>query len=52
MTFLSFLEPYVVHIGNKIAQVILHKIERRIFVENNDLTWTERRTKGFGCSGI
>ena len=50
--FNHLFKLYLAHIGDKFSQLILHKIERCIFVESDDLTWTERGTKGFGSSSI
>lgn len=50
--FSHSFKPYLVHIGDKIAQLISYKIETPIFVECDYLTWTERSSKGFGSSGV
>lgn len=44
-------EPQVIQNGERIGQVIFHKIEHPIFVEVNDLDDTERGNGGFGSSG-
>jgi len=42
---------FVVRRGERIAQMVIHKVERAAFVEAKALTRTERSTGGFGSTG-
>ncbi len=42
---------YKVEIGDRIAQLVIQKVERAEFVEVDELDETERGTGGFGSSG-
>ena len=44
-------EPYEVKKGQKIAQLVIKKIEKPEIIEDN-LDETERGDKGFGSSGL
>lgn len=44
-------EPYEVKTGQKIAQLVIKKVERPEIIESN-LDQTERGEKGFGSSGL
>jgi len=46
-----FKKDYSVKIGDKIAQLLIQKIERLEIVEVEDLSQTERSGKGFGSTG-
>jgi dUTP pyrophosphatase len=43
--------PIVVSHGDRIAQLIFHKLNPMTFVETEELLSSERGTKGFGSSG-
>ena len=46
-------EPYVVHCGNRIAQLVLAPVVRPDIEETDDLgEETERGTNGFGSTGV
>jgi dUTP pyrophosphatase len=44
-------EPFVVHVGERIAQLVLHKVEEAAFVAAVELPETVRGEGGFGSSG-
>jgi len=46
-----FKKDYSIKIGDKIAQLLIQKIERPEIVEVEDLSQTERSGKGFGSTG-
>jgi dUTP pyrophosphatase len=45
-------EPFVVHRGMRIAQIVIAMVQRAILVEADDLDATERASGGFGSTGI
>ena len=45
-------ESFTVKNGDRIAQIILSKTERANFIEQKELTMTERNKNGFGSTGI
>jgi len=45
-------EPFEIHTGDRIAQLVLQKVETINFEEVDDLSTTERSDGGFGHSGI
>ena len=45
-------EPYTIHNGERIAQLVIAKHERVEFVEVDELDDTERGDGGFGSTGI
>lgn len=44
-------EPYTVHPGDRIAQLVVSKVESVEFIEVEELDDTERSSGGFGHSG-
>jgi dUTP pyrophosphatase len=44
-------EPYTVHRGDRIAQLVIQRVEAADFVEVDDLGPSERGTGGFGSTG-
>ena len=44
-------EPYVINIGDRIAQVIIEKCDTREFDDVDDLDETDRGEGGFGSTG-
>ena len=44
-------EPFVVHRGMRIAQIVIAPVQRAVLVETNDLDITERAAGGFGSTG-
>ena len=50
----STKEPYVVNIGDRIAQmdILINTTNQVEFVEANTLSETERGSKGFGSTGV
>jgi len=44
-------EPHVIQPGDRIAQMIIQKTERAIFISVNELRETERSAGGFGHTG-
>lgn len=45
-------EPYTIHSGDRIAQVIFSRYEKADFVSVSQISETERRAGGFGHTGI
>lgn len=45
-------EPFQVHHGDRIAQMVITKVERASLIEVNTLSETARSTGGFGHTGI
>jgi len=45
-------EDFVIHRGDRIAQMVINKIERVDFVAVDDLTESQRGDGGFGSTGI
>lgn len=45
-------EPFVVQIGDRIAQLLIIKVPEVEFVPQDDLSDTERGSAGFGSSGL
>ena len=45
-------EPYTIHNGDRIAQVIFSRYEKADFVSVSQISETERGTGGFGHTGI
>lgn len=45
-------EPYTIHSGDRIAQVIFSRYEKADFVSVSQISETERGTGGFGHTGI
>lgn len=45
-------EPFVVHNGDRICQMVIKKLDEVELVEAEELTETERGEDGFGSSGI
>jgi len=45
-------QPFQVQHGDRIAQMVIAKVERASFVEVNALSETERSTSGFGHTGL
>lgn len=46
------LENWTISEGDKIAQMLVHMVTRAKFEEVEDLSYTERGTKGYGSTGI
>lgn len=44
-------EPYIVHFGDRIAQLVISKIEKAEIIISSNLSETERAQGGFGHSG-
>lgn len=44
--------PYLVQPGERIAQLVIHKVELPWVQEVNDLPTSERSTNGFGSTGL
>lgn len=44
-------EPVVLHRGDRIAQLVIQRVERAVFVEADELPESVRGTGGFGSSG-
>ena len=42
--------PYEISIGQKMIQLIFHKVEQLIFIKADTLTETERKFDGFGST--
>jgi dUTP pyrophosphatase len=45
-------EPFVVSRGDRIAQMVVQKVERAEWIESESLDDTERKSGGFGSTGI
>ena len=45
-------KPFVINIGDRIAQIVFKQVPMVEFVEANDLSETDRSSGGFGSSGI
>lgn len=45
-------EPFEVQTGDRIAQLVINKVERFPFVEVESLDETDRNPEGFGTSGV
>lgn len=45
-------EPFRIEDGDRIAQLVIVKVEHPEFVEVDDLGWSDRNQQGFGSSGI
>lgn len=45
-------EPFVVENGERIAQLIIAKHERAVWIETDELTETSRGEGGFGSTGV
>jgi dUTP pyrophosphatase len=45
------LTPYEVHRGDRIAQLVIQRVEEAVFVEVEALTESERGLGGFGSTG-
>jgi dUTP pyrophosphatase len=45
-------EPFEVHTGDRIAQIVINKIEKVQLQEVDELSTTERGDGGFGHSGV
>ena len=43
--------PYQICIGQRIAQIIFHKIEKTTFQKVDALSSSERQFRGFGSTG-
>jgi dUTP pyrophosphatase len=43
--------PYTVERGDRIAQLVIQRVERAAFAEETELSDTERGTGGFGSTG-
>lgn len=44
--------PFTVNHGDRIAQLVIVKVEHPTFTEANDLGFTDRGVNGFGSSGV
>lgn len=44
-------EPYTISTGDKVAQIIIYKVETVGFMESKELWQSERGNNGFGSSG-
>lgn len=45
-------KPFKIEPGDRVAQLLVVKVELPEFVEADDLGWTNRGANGFGSSGI
>jgi len=45
-------KPFVINIGDRIAQIVFKQVPMVEFVESNDLSETDRNSGGFGHSGV
>lgn len=45
-------EPFEVQTGDRIAQLVINKVERFPFMEVESLDETDRNPEGFGTSGV
>ena len=45
-------EPFTVHPNDRIAQIVLNKVEKIEWIEVDSLETTERGLDGFGSSGV
>jgi dUTP pyrophosphatase len=45
-------EDFIVNRGDRIAQLVITKVERAVIVETNELNSTKRNEGGFGHTGI
>lgn len=45
-------EDFAINFGDRIAQLIIAKHERAEFIEDNNLTETERAAGGYGSTGV
>ena len=45
-------EPFVIHNGDRIAQLVLAKYEKAVFSYENELSLTDRGSNGFGSTGL
>jgi dUTP pyrophosphatase len=44
--------PFVVDVGDRVAQLVIQRVEQATFVEANALTTTTRGAGGFGSTGV
>ena len=44
--------PFVIKRGDRIAQMVINKIEQPEIIEVDELDITDRSSKGFGSTGI
>jgi len=49
--FVKYSNPYTIVIGQRIAQALLKKVEKAEIIEVDEVTETERGTKGFASTG-
>jgi dUTP pyrophosphatase len=45
------LEPFRIAPGDRVAQLLVQRVERAVFARENDLASTERGSGGFGSTG-
>ncbi len=45
-------EPYVIHRGDRIAQLVVAPVSKARFVESDDLPASARADRGFGSTGL
>lgn len=45
-------KPFKVEPGDRVAQLLIVKVELPEFIESDDLGWTNRGANGFGSSGV
>jgi dUTP pyrophosphatase len=45
-------EPFTVQNGDRIAQLVLSKVPRAVFVQSDTLSGTDRSAGGYGSTGI
>jgi dUTP pyrophosphatase len=45
-------EPFVVHVGDRIAQLVIQRVEHAAFEETETLPATARGVGGFGSTGV
>ena len=44
--------PFVVDVGDRVAQLVIQRVEQASFVETHELTATSRGAGGFGSTGV
>lgn len=45
-------EEYVIHDGDRIAQIVISPVERAVFSSSDNISETERGSGGFGSTGV
>ena len=50
--FNSGKEPFMIRRGDRIAQMVIQKVVKAEWIESDDLDETERKSGGFGSTGV